>query len=312
LYMLKHFPADKEVLMAEIKRRELEQKKMVPPEMNEAFRKPVVPVGRACSSSRARTLKDILPPLKVPEAFQQRSWRHKASGHAPQTPEATSRATTATSLDLSCTDQEAGDGPTVRCKSIPLRCRTIEFPAPPSSEIMDEVTPWRNKRCMTLPPSAQQLQILSVPNMTGECAFEASSQPSSSEDQANDECSQQCSDTESGAKVQPERLPSAGKAKEAFSLQAIEAFLCQRPGTCANDPSNEQKVITSAEDMSKPAETDMKPRMAHTLNCLPDDEHQSNKSAKETSSTRSARRQTSPRSGPVEASCPHQTATFIF
>jgi len=250
--------------------------------------------------------------LTLPEPFQQRSWRHQASEHAPQTPEATSRATTVPSLDLSCTDQEAGDGPTVRRKSITLRGRTIEFPAPPSSEIMDDVTPWRNKRSMTLPPSAQQLQIPSVPNMTGECAFEASSQPSSSEDQANDECSQQCSDTESGAKVQPERLPSAGKAKGTFSLQAIEAFLCQRPGTCAKDPSNESEVITSAQEMSKPAETDMKPRMAHTLDCLPDDEHQSNKSAKETSSTRCARRQTSRRSGALEASRPHQTAVFIF
>jgi len=148
---------------------------------------------------------------------------------------------------------------------------------------------------MTLPPSARQLQITSVPNITGECAFETSSQHSRSEDQANDECSQQCSDTKSGAKVQPERLPSAGKAKETFSLQAIEAFLCQRPGTCAKDPSNEQEVITGAEEMSKPAETDIKPRMAHTLDCLPDAEHQSNKSAKEASSTRSARRQTSRR-----------------
>jgi len=145
---------------------------------------------------------------------------------------------------------------------------------------------------MTLPPSARQLQILSAPYMTGERAFETCIQHSSSEDQANDECSQLCSDTKSGAKVEPERLPSAGKAKETFSLQAIEAFLCQRPGTCATDASNEQEVITSAEDMSEPAETDIEPRMAHTLDCLPDDEHQSNKSAKETSSTRSARRQT--------------------
>jgi len=59
LYMLKHFPADKEVLMAEIKRREFEQTNMVPPEKDEAFRKPVVHVGRAPSSSRARTPKDI-------------------------------------------------------------------------------------------------------------------------------------------------------------------------------------------------------------------------------------------------------------
>jgi len=131
--------------------------------------------------------------------------------------------------------------------------------------------------------------------LTGECAFETSSQHSSSEDQANDECSQQCSDTKSGAKVQRERLSSAGKAKETFSLRAIEAFLCQRPAPCAKDPSNEQEVITSAEEMSKSAETDINPRMVHTLGCLPDYEHQSNKSPKETSSTRSFRRRTSGR-----------------